>query len=134
MNKVIQEKKDSIPIKKLNKTAKSAIKIISTIKEIDSPARVIETDSIACFKWSLTKRNIQDIFSYSHPISGTEMDLAYAVYPCNYSGKVEVDGVLASYKVNPASFITLWTYDTTIYLGCTSKHIRKYFLDPPYDK
>lgn len=119
---------DTIPQKDVNLRA---VKIISFNRRTKSNSKTLNLEVKQCRNWFLNKKNILEIFSLSKLISGTEWDLSYAVYPCYYSGTVEINGVLGSYEINAGSYIILALQGQTLYFGCTSQKIKKYFLCPP---
>jgi len=118
-------KNEDTIIFKLNST----FRIISAEKQFDTTSSEFRDHLKACNKWKLSEKEILDIFKSSEQISGTEWDLSYAVLPCFYKGQFSMDGKKGDYKVNAGSFIILDYQNNTIFLGCPSKSMYKYFLE-----
>ena len=119
---------DTVPDKQIRL---NHVKLISFTRQAETHSDILASEKKECRKWFLDKKKIMEIFHSGKPISGTEWDLSYAVYPCFYTGKVAVNGVPGSYTINAGSYIILTLRDKTFYFGCTSQKIRKYFLCPP---
>jgi hypothetical protein len=110
------------------------VKIISSYKVYDPKSSTYDSSASTLQdykKWTLTKSDILEILKSGKEISGTEIDLKYLVLPFWYKGEFLVNGRKGKYAVNAASFVILQLNDTSIYLGCTSGRLYKYFLGHP---
>lgn len=110
---------------------KTAIKILSVNKSIDTTSRFLELYKKKCNAWTLKKNDIANIFLSSKEIDGQELHHYYDVLPCHYFGKATIDGKLASYELNAGAFLVLFYKDTSIYLGYKKDDYKKYFLTGP---
>lgn len=110
---------------------KRKVEILSIEKKIDSTSNFFEDYNLRCSKWILSKTDATMILQVSKVIDGSEFHDYYDVLPCYYMGKVNIDGKIASYKINAGSFSVLIFKDTSIYLGYNNKDDKKYFLVSP---
>lgn len=110
---------------------KSVIEILSLNKGRDTSSKFLKLYSAKCSAWTLSKRDMKNIFLTSKEIDGQEVHHYYDVLPCYYSGKATIDGRLASYELNAGAFVVLMYKDTSIYLGYKKDDYKNYFLTGP---
>lgn len=111
------------------KLDKDAIRILSMYKDLDTTVTYYYMDTAACKNWELRQIDILRVLKLSEPISGTEWDLSYEVFPCSYKGEFVMAEKRGEYEVNAGSFVALTFRDTTIYLGY--EHRDRLFLSQP---
>jgi hypothetical protein len=109
-------------------TKKTPIDILDIKKEFDTTSNFFKSYKEKCDSWKLTKQDALNIFLSSTEIDGQEFHHYYDVLPCYYSGEINIDGKLASYKINAGAFTTIFFKDTSIYLGYKKGDYKKYFL------
>lgn len=112
-------------------TPKTIIKILTQKKEFDTASKFLKVYKERCNSWSLTKSDILNILYSSNEIDGQEFQYYYDILPCYYSGKINVNGKLASYIINAGSSTIIIYRDSSIYLGYKKDDYKKYFLLKP---
>lgn len=124
-----------IPNDSLKLTLKKikTFEILSTVKHNDSLASTGEDFYVACQKWGLTNKQIEEIFLASEQISGPEWHYLYDVLPCYYKGMVKINGLRLSFSVHSGSYFFVSGKDTSFIYGYMGKKYRKLFMSEPWD-
>jgi hypothetical protein len=127
--KKVQNRQTDSPYTKI--TQQTVIEVRTVNKKFDTTSKFLKVYAEKCDNWKLNEEGILNILRNSKEMDGQEFHHYYDVLPCYYSGKVSIDGNLASYEINAGAFTTLFYKDTSVYLGYKKDDYRKYFLVGP---
>ncbi|MGN6292171.1 MAG: hypothetical protein ACTHMV_05445 [Chitinophagaceae bacterium] len=124
-----------IPNDSLRLTLKKikTFEILSVVKHNDSLASTGEDFYVACQKWGLTNKQIEEVFLASEQISGPEWHYLYDVLPCYYEGMVKINDLRLLFSVHSGSYFFVSSRDTSFIYGYMGKKYRKLFMSEPWD-
>ncbi|MBL7733001.1 MAG: hypothetical protein JNM88_17660 [Chitinophagaceae bacterium] len=115
--------KDSSPFKL------SAVHVISMQKVSDSNFKGYNQYLDNCSDWKLSDSDITSIIKESELISDANIrHYFYDYYPCNYKGKVNLDGKIGVFNINAGAITSITFIDSTILMGYKLPDYKKYFI------
>lgn len=101
--------------------------ILEIQKSNDYPSS--DTDTTACIKWTLSKKEVKKIIKESKLINGPEWHHLFGHYPCIIHGKILQNSTEFDYSINSGAWFTVSSSDTTLIFGSFKEENNKFFLD-----
>ena len=102
-------------------------KILELRKSNDYPSS--DTDTTACFEWTLSRPELKSIIKGTTPINGPEWHHLFGHYPCRIHGKILQGTITYNYSINSGGWLRVSSPDTNLLFGNFKDENNKYFLD-----